>query len=285
VSTETAAGSESGTGSAGDALDGVQNLLYRRPELYDLAYADDDAVARICARLFARHRSAPPTSLLDVGCGTGRELAHFADQGLDGVGLDYQPRMIEHARAKYPALDLRVADMRTVRLDRRFDAIVSFGLVLAYMQGNDDLAQAVATFAAHAAPGALLVIEFLGTMGDLERGNLPRRFSVVTSEGRAHAAATFRYDRRHQLLIRDRTWHLADGRGESDHVRWRLIGPLELEHHLASHGFVTVGMYDADDPDLVGVGDRDGDCVADRETDAALRGPRLLAVARYEGGR
>jgi hypothetical protein len=151
------------------------------------------------------------------------------------------------------------------------------------MQGNDDLAQAVATFAAHAAPGALLVVELLSTMGDLERGNLPRRFSVVTSKGTAHAAATFRYDRRRQLLIRDRTWHLADGRGESDHVRWRLIGPLELEHHLAAHGFVTVGMYDADDPDLVGDGDRVAN--GDRETDGELLGPRLLAVARYEGGR
>jgi SAM-dependent methyltransferase len=41
-----------------------------------------------------------PLRVLEVGCGTGRFLAHLAAQGHDAVGLDISPRMARRARRR-----------------------------------------------------------------------------------------------------------------------------------------------------------------------------------------
>ena len=50
----------------------VKSLLYDEPWLYDLVFPDaDDTMGTMCREAFARYLPAPPTSVLDVGCGTG----------------------------------------------------------------------------------------------------------------------------------------------------------------------------------------------------------------------
>jgi SAM-dependent methyltransferase len=41
----------------------------------------------------------PPLVLLDLGCGPGRDLAHFHSLGHVAIGLDASPRFVEMARA------------------------------------------------------------------------------------------------------------------------------------------------------------------------------------------
>jgi SAM-dependent methyltransferase len=46
-----------------------------------------------------RHiEAAPPLSLLDFGCGPGRDLRYFRSLGHEAVGLDGSPRFVEMAR-------------------------------------------------------------------------------------------------------------------------------------------------------------------------------------------
>jgi SAM-dependent methyltransferase len=47
--------------------------------------------------------------VLDVGCGPGTVSAHLAGLGVDVRGVDLSPRMIEHARRRYPGLRFDVA--------------------------------------------------------------------------------------------------------------------------------------------------------------------------------
>jgi SAM-dependent methyltransferase len=66
---------------------------------------------------------APGMTLLDLGCGPGRDSAYWTAQGLKTVGVDLSPRMIELARAAYPALDFRVHDaLELPSLELTFDA-------------------------------------------------------------------------------------------------------------------------------------------------------------------
>jgi len=41
-----------------------------------------------------------PHSVLDLGCGPGRDLAYFKSQGLEAVGLDGAPEFVEMARVE-----------------------------------------------------------------------------------------------------------------------------------------------------------------------------------------
>jgi len=66
------------------------------------------------------------SSILDIGCGTGRLLAHLAGskQNVELFGLDVAPRAIEIARAK--GLNCQVADVMSpeFNLERDYDYIV-----------------------------------------------------------------------------------------------------------------------------------------------------------------
>jgi SAM-dependent methyltransferase len=238
---------------------------YARPELYETVYDDPShAVPKMCEQVFERYLGRLPASLLDIGCGTGRDLAYLAERCPDCVGVDVQAPMIEHARRLRPHIDVRVDDMRTLRLDRTFEAIASLGIAIANLQGDDDVTAAFATFAAHAEPGTLLVLEALNAVTSAGGGTLPRGFVIDTPQLRATADATYEFDRRHQLLSRRRVWDVADGEPVEDFVRFRTLAPLALDHRLAWHGFQTLAMYD--NHDLL---------------DSELSGASLLTVARF----
>src|SRR5439155_1340854 len=67
----------------------VKNLLYDRPRLYDLVFPDaEKTVETMCRVAFARYLPAPPTSVLDVGCGTGRHLEALATTIAGGGAVD-----------------------------------------------------------------------------------------------------------------------------------------------------------------------------------------------------
>lgn len=245
-----------------------ENLLYRRPELYESAvvYGAGHESARMCELIFDRHFGRPPTSLLDIGCGTGRDLAYLAEFCPDCIGIDYQKSMVDFARENRAGIDFRVGDMRSARLARTFEAIICLGYAIANVHSNAGIARSFETFAAHAEPGTLLIIDAISALGEPGGGSLARRFVVDSPEFKAEAEALYSEDRRHQLLIRQREWVVANGDPVQDFVKLRKLAPMELQHYLELHGFEILGVYD--NRELL-------------ETD--LSGTLLFAFARFVG--
>ncbi|MGC8472567.1 MAG: class I SAM-dependent methyltransferase [Acidimicrobiales bacterium] len=100
-----------------------------------------------------------PATVLDAGCGTGRVAIELARRGVDVVGVDLDPAMLEVARRKAPELDWRYADLATLDLGRRFDLVVMAGNVLLFVSPGAEAA-VVERMAAHLAPGGRLVTGF-----------------------------------------------------------------------------------------------------------------------------
>jgi SAM-dependent methyltransferase len=100
-----------------------------------------------------------PASVLDAGCGTGRVGRELSRRGLDVVGVDIDPEMLDTARKKAPGVDWRVADLATVDLSRSFDAIVMAGNVMIFLQPGTESA-VVANMARHLQPEGLLIAGF-----------------------------------------------------------------------------------------------------------------------------
>jgi ubiquinone/menaquinone biosynthesis C-methylase UbiE len=79
-------------------------------EVYDYlvynTYKDDYEVGEII------NKTTPTTSskILDIGCGTGNQVANFGNKGYDILGIDISPSMIEKAKEKYPDYNFQVAD-------------------------------------------------------------------------------------------------------------------------------------------------------------------------------
>jgi SAM-dependent methyltransferase len=58
----------------------------------------DHDVSQNYDALLSAMEGTPPLSILDLGCGPGRDLAYFASKGHEAIGLDGSARFVEMAR-------------------------------------------------------------------------------------------------------------------------------------------------------------------------------------------
>lgn len=100
-----------------------------------------------------------PKSVLDAGCGTGRVGRELAQRGVDVVGVDIDPMMLDTARRKAPRVDWRLSDLASVEIERTFDAIVMAGNVMIFLTPGAE-GDVVANMARHLAPGGVLIAGF-----------------------------------------------------------------------------------------------------------------------------
>src|SRR3954468_1151963 len=69
----------------------------------------------------------PQSRVLEVGCATGDLLASVKPSR--GVGVDFSPSIIEHAKQSHPDLEFSVAEATEYQNDEKFDYILLSDLV------------------------------------------------------------------------------------------------------------------------------------------------------------
>jgi SAM-dependent methyltransferase len=114
-------------------------------------YAEEAAYAAI----LLRDGDPPVRTVLELGSGGGHNAVHLkADFVLTLV--DLSPAMVAMSERLNPECEHLVGDMRTVRLDREFDAVFVHDAVQ-YLTTEADLAAAVETSFVHLRPGGVAV--------------------------------------------------------------------------------------------------------------------------------
>lgn len=226
-----------------------KNLLLRQPWLFERIYPEPRAeTAEMCQLVFQRF-SLPATglSVLDVGCGTGRNLAFLVEKGHRGIGIDISESMMGFATQRYPNLEIRAADMRDFDLGETFDAIVCLGSAFTYNLANADVHATLANLRKHSTDGGILVLDVLNACRFLGSEEFKERVEIRVDEGDFHGTGVAQHflDRRRQTFRRVRTWHI-DGEKEPviDDAEYRLLFPLELEDYLRQHQYSALGMWD-----------------------------------------
>ena len=255
-----------------------RSLLYDRPGLYDLVFPEPDQTrAEMCREAFKRYLSLPPASLVDIGCGNGRLLASLSPSIPECWGVDLVESNIAYARSRGRAGVFHVGDMRTVRLGRTFDVATCLGNALSYMLADADLEKAITTFATHAHPGSLLILDLLNARCYLDGDGFRERIEgrVETPEFTADSVAVHSLDRTARRLRRTRTWKISGEADVVDAVEYRLLYPEEVRGLLEAGGFQVLAMYDNRefrDSDLSGTVTSEPDC-------AGMRGRKLYVFA------
>ncbi len=228
----------------------VKNALYQDPKLYELVYQTPSLDVSytdmtLCLRMFERFLAAPPQSILDMGSGTGRNLDDLSKICQDCVGIDYLPEMVEFAQSKYKHLQFLQGDMRRIRLHRTFDVMICMGSVLMHALSNKDLEQTFNTFAAHAHPGSLLILDIKNYIRFLQ-DDMPETIEkeIDTPNLQGKYILHQRLDFRKQIMIWKRFWHLSGYPVTEDYCEWRMLFPQEIGQFLQQSGFSIVGMFD-----------------------------------------
>ena len=112
--------------------------------------------------VLAGNRGRSIRSVLDLGCGTGTLARRLAKGGREVVGLDISEPMIAAARvhcAGMPTVRLMAGDFRTMRLGRRFDAVVCGFNTLNYLSDPGELRAILQRVADHLSPGGLFLFD------------------------------------------------------------------------------------------------------------------------------
>ena len=134
--------------------DGVIDLYERHAEDYE---RDRGRSLQEKAWLdaFLRHVRSGGT-VLDIGCGMGEPIARYVlEAGFRVFGIDSSPSLIGRCRARFPASEWLVADMRELSLHQRFDGLLAWDSF--FHLSMDDQRAMFPKFATHALPGAPLM--------------------------------------------------------------------------------------------------------------------------------
>jgi SAM-dependent methyltransferase len=107
-------------------------------------------------RELIEHESAGMArTMLELGAGGGNNASHLKHRFAMTL-VDLSPEMTALSRALNPECEHVQADMRTVRLDRHFDAVFVHDAIM-YMMNADDLSQVIATTYSHCRAGGVVL--------------------------------------------------------------------------------------------------------------------------------
>ena len=94
--------------------------------------------------------------MLDVGCGSGVPIGRYlVERHFSVTGVDSAPEMIALFEANVPNQDARVEDMRSLKLERRFDGLIAWDSFFHLAQHHQRSMFGI--FREHAAPRATLM--------------------------------------------------------------------------------------------------------------------------------
>ena len=188
--------------------------------------------------------------VLELGCGTGRILLGIAREGIECVGLDASPSMLDVLREKNPPANLTIVEGRMQSFDLgagRFALITAPFRAFSHLLTIDDQLAALACIRRHLAPGGQLVFDLFD----------PKLERIAAPSEPERLAATFLHSgheiRRFDSSLRDHTTQVMTVRmrfeggpeelsGSADfQLRW--FYRFEVEHLLYRAGFSEVAIY------------------------------------------
>lgn len=127
--------------------------------LYDQIYSDKDYVGecKAVAKALARNGIPGGSSILDVGCGTGRHGSLLANMGFRVTGTDLSEEMVEIARARTSDSFVVMDADEISRHTGEFDAVVSLFDVLSYQTTPEMAKSFVRNLADNCRPDGVVV--------------------------------------------------------------------------------------------------------------------------------
>ncbi len=213
---------------------------------YDLLYQDKDypKEARFI-RQIVRRRCPNAKSLLDVGCGTGTHLRLLQDDFKTLAGVDLSPQIVTEAKKKVPQAQFAVGDMKTFRLNQRFDVLTCLYSVFNYNLTPKEARQTLKNFASHLQPKGLLILALYTPHNTEKKLSLHLGRDERTQVAKLNQ---FTYDPKTQLETSEFMVLIKEGEKldfftETNH-QLRVYGVKELTSLLREEGFTSIKAYD-----------------------------------------
>jgi SAM-dependent methyltransferase len=219
---------------------------------YDAVYSEKDYAgeSQAIVSLIARFGDGSISSLLDLGCGTGRHAVLLSGLGFEVSGVDRSEPMLVQARerAKQSNADITftAADVRFYASGRQFDAVLMNFNVLGYMSTNDDFLNALNAARGNLRKGGLFIADFWYGPAVVRDPPSQSARQISTASGPIVRSSSGQHLPNEQSCIITIDLGRADGTTgvettEEVH-RVRYFFPLELEMALRLSGFRLLAL-------------------------------------------
>lgn len=234
----------------GYQYEGLEAALY--DELDELSDFDD-------LHFYEWFAAAIPGPVLDLGCGTGRVLLPLAEKGIEVVGLDNSPEMLQLCRRKLETAGLQanlvLGDLREFDLQgKEFGTILVPGFSVQLLREDRELDAFLACCRRHLREDGQLVLpthlpwEMIWEGSESSDLQLKRERESADGHSKLRALQGWELDTHKQLLTLHNRYECVSSNGEvlksedkSMTLRWRL--PHEMMECLGRAGFSDVSLY------------------------------------------
>ncbi|MEO5588802.1 MAG: class I SAM-dependent methyltransferase, partial [Gemmatimonadaceae bacterium] len=205
-------------------------------------------------------------TIMEIGCGTGTHAVALADLGYSVTGIDLSPGMLDSAAARVADLPPSIAamlsfaegDARTVRLGKKFDAVISLFHVMSYQTSNSDLAASFATAREHLEPGGVFVFDcwygpaVLRQFPSANRKELADDATTVVRHATPAVHANENVvDVKYDVTVTDRLTGVSEKLAETHRMRYLFTPEIQLALETAGMTLVDARGWMAEDaPDF-----------------------------------
>jgi SAM-dependent methyltransferase len=221
---------------------------YSDPKLYDAENSDFEPDGPFILSL-AKQLGG---KVLELGCGTGRVTIPLAESGVEIVGLDVVPGMVDLAQKKSGELQIEwvVADVRTFQLGRKFQLIFESGSVFHHMLTRQDQEAYLARVREHLEDDGRLVLSlFLPKPRNLTSSEEEEEWFVAEHPDgyEVRVSGIDKYDPMRQVKTETayRRWTDEGGNTKTQvaPLSLRYVFPQEMEALLHYNGFGIAEQY------------------------------------------
>ena len=214
---------------------------------YDLLYRDKDYAGEVdyIASLLQRFKPEGQKKLVELGSGTGKHAALLAEKGYSVHGIELSQEMLLQAKeleGDNRGLVFSQGDIRSARLNSKFDAAISLFHVMSYQTTNDDLISAFQTAREHLEPYGIFIFDcWYGPSVLMERPAVRvKRVSDDCLEITRLVEPVMHTNRNlvevnYQVFVRDKVTNAVNEINETHRMRY-LFQP-EIEMYLGQAGF------------------------------------------------
>ncbi len=229
-------------------------------QTYDASVSDWPGEMAFYRELAAEaHANGRP--VLELACGTGRVAIRLAQDGLEVVGLDLSPAMLDVAREKSAGMgNVRwvQGDMRSFELGQSFGLVIIPGHAFQNLTSAADQVACLEAIRRHLDPLGTLIVHLdhpeVSWLGGLTRdkGGVFEAAETFFHPKTGRPIRTSRawwYERSTQTAIMQTIWEEIDAEGQvterwdSGPIRLHCVFRFEMEHLLARTGFRVEAVY------------------------------------------
>ena len=137
--------------------------LYSR--YYDLIYQNKDYIAEVeYVDNLIKSDKLKIKTILDLGCGTGRHDELLCNKGYVVHGVDISKKMLKVAEKRVKKnekkLSFSQSDITKLKLNQKFDAVISLFHVMSYQNSNKDLNAVFSRVNDHLNEGGIFIFDF-----------------------------------------------------------------------------------------------------------------------------